>query len=306
MVTRDQDTYLAIDFGGTKIAAGVVDHTGALLTQDQIPTQSGQQAAAGLESLLALVRTMRRRYPAIQAIGIGICCQVDPSSRALDGADDTIPGWQQLDFVRVLERQTGLAVSIDNDANAAALGEGWTGAARGLSDYSVMTVGTGVGGGVVVNGALLHGAWGGAGEFGHMPLNPAGPACYCGGQGCLELLIAGPALTKRAQQIGLATSEELFAVAAQRPDAAALVTEAGGWLTVAALLLLHVFQPEAILFGGGVMRSAWSCWEPLLLDAQRRSGIPSDQRARLGRAALGQQAGLIGAAALARASIPPS
>lgn len=291
-------TRLGIDFGGTKIALGIVDDAGRILESRRIPTQIGSAAPTGLVHLTEEVRALLAEHTTVRGIGIGICCQVDPRTRQLDGADDNIPGWQDLDIARRLEVSAALPVYLDNDANAAALGEGWCGAARGLSDFLTLTIGTGVGGGVVAGGKMLHGAWGGAAELGHMPLDPQGPDCYCGGHGCLEQLIAGPALTQRAAEIGVTDAPALFLAASHSAEALRVVTEAGAWLAQATLLLLHVFQPEAVLYGGGVIDSAWPFWQPLLAHMQQRSGIPSDQRARLAKAALGTRAGIVGAAAL--------
>ena len=176
-------TRLGIDFGGTKIALGAVTGAGAIARQWRLPTLVGDEAPAGLDRLLATAEDALAAYPSIRGVGVGICCQVDPESGSIDGADATIPGWEALDLVGSLRRATGLPVRIDNDGNAAALGEGWLGAARGLRDYVLLTVGTGVGGGMVAGGRLLRGGWGGAGELGHLPLDPAGTECYCGSRG---------------------------------------------------------------------------------------------------------------------------
>lgn len=289
---------LGIDFGGTKIALGVVAEDGAVLQTWRLTTRIGEAAPAGLEELLATVQEVRDSYPSLAEIGVGICCQVDPATGQVDGADATIPGWQSLDLAGTLAASSGLPVVMDNDANAAALGEGWVGAAQGLHDYVVLTIGTGVGGGIVANGRLLTGAWGGAAELGHIPLDPDGPVCYCGSRGCLEQLIAGPALERTASGLGLTSAAALFERAGRDEAALRMVTRAGQWLAISTILLVNIFQPQAVLYGGGVMQGAAPFWLPLVRTAVAAASFPTNRRVRLLEAALGSAAGIVGAAAL--------
>lgn len=203
-----------------------------------------------------------------------------------------------------LEDATGLPTTLDNDANAAALGEHRFGAGRGADRLLVMTVGTGIGAGMVVEGAVHRVAWSGLGDPGHVIVRRFGPRCACGGHGCVEALASVPAILRRAAEAlppGYADFGLLVRAALQgESPAAAVLRDAGADLGIALASLVHVLAPDLILLGGGGLDAA----EDLLMGPVRESMFAHVQpffgsRLTLGRAALGNDAGLIGAAALA-------
>lgn len=180
---------LAVDVGGTKLAAGVVDEAGALLGRAQVATPRGPHADAEVlfDALVSVVEQVR--------IGDEVACGVGCGGPMARGGEQVsplnIPGWRSFRLRQRLVEATGLSTTVDNDAKALALGEGWVGAAKGERDFIAMVVSTGVGGGIVLDGRLLEGAAGNAGHIGHVNVVPAGNLCGCGARGCLEAESSG-------------------------------------------------------------------------------------------------------------------
>jgi len=185
---------LAVDIGGTKLAAGRVDPSGALVARAAAPTPAGEAGAAGdaagedlFAALLDVVDQVRAGDEA--ACGVGSGGPMAAGGEAVSPLN--IPAWRGFPLRRRLAEATGLATFVDNDAKALALGEGWVGAARGVTNFLAMVVSTGVGGGIVLDGRLLDGAAGNAGHIGHVVVQPDGHPCVCGGRGCLEAEASG-------------------------------------------------------------------------------------------------------------------
>ena len=180
---------LAVDVGGTKLAAGVVDDTGALLARAQVATPKGPgaDAEALFDALASVVDQVR--------VGDEVACGVGSGGPMSRGGEEVsplnIPGWRSFPLRQRLADATGLSITVDNDAKALALGEGWVGAAKGTGDFIAMVVSTGVGGGIVLDGRLLDGAAGNAGHIGHVNVVPDGRPCACGARGCLEAEASG-------------------------------------------------------------------------------------------------------------------
>lgn len=181
---------LAIDIGGTKLAAAVVDHQGRVEGVHRVttPSSSGEPWAA----LSGLVRSVQAAASDLDACGVGCGGPMMPGGESVSPLN--IPSWREFPLRRELHELTGLPVFIDNDAKALALGEGWIGAARGVANYIAMVVSTGVGGGIVLDGRLLDGRLGNAGHIGHVVVAPDGRKCRCGGRGCLEAEASGSAI----------------------------------------------------------------------------------------------------------------
>lgn len=186
------ETVLAIDIGGTKVAAAVVDADGTLRTRRAAPTPTGtaEEVLAAVVGVAAAVRT-----------GDEVACGVGCGGPMRDGGELVsplnIPAWRDQPLAQQLRSELGLPVRIDNDAKALALGEGWRGAARGHRDFMAMVVSTGVGGGIVLDGRLLDGAAGNAGHIGHVIVEPDGRPCACGARGCLEAEASGTGIAAR-------------------------------------------------------------------------------------------------------------
>jgi len=184
----------AVDIGGTKIAVGMVDDTGRVLSKRESPTDAHRGYSNGLERIIAMLReTVLDARVEITGIGIGSTGMVHPGSGAF-GDVDFLPGWQGNNPVEDLARTFNVTVALENDADASALGEASWGAGKGKSRLVYVTVGTGIGGGIILDGQLYRGVDMAHPEISHHVIDPSGPDCSCGYRGCWESLATGPAM----------------------------------------------------------------------------------------------------------------
>ncbi len=296
----------AVDIGGTKIAVGVIDATGKVLARSETPTAARDGFEAALTRIVTLLAATRERA-GVELCGIGIGCTgpVIPRTGEI-GKADFLPGWEGCNLVARLAAQSGLRVALENDADAAALGELRWGAGRGLQSLICVTVGTGIGGGIIVNGALYRGVGGAHPEIGHHVIDDSGPLCYCGARGCWEALACGPAIAAHAlreapadypHRAGLTTAR--LCDLARQGDAVASreIARAGRYLGIGIANLVTLYTPEAIVLSGGVMDSA-ELLMPAIREVVRNNctQVPAADVALL-PAALGSDAPLIGAGA---------
>ena len=294
----------AVDIGGTKIAVGLVDDGGKVLVRAQVPTDADRYDQ-GIERIVRMLRESAATAGVqISGIGIGSTGPVDPMTGEF-GDVDFLPGWRGKNPVRDLAETFKVQVALENDGDAAALAEAGWGAGQNRSRLIYVTVGTGIGGGIVLDGKLYRGVDGAHPEVGHHVVDPAGPECSCGFRGCWESLAAGPAmaawLAKNApvnypHREGI-TAKHICELALQG-DAVALqaVEHEAFYLGLGLANLINLFAPEAIVLSGSVMKSA-----ALFLDRIRqviRSGcrfVPAE-KTELMLASLGEDTNLIGAA----------
>jgi glucokinase len=308
---------IGVDVGGTKIAGGVVDEDGRILEQRRVESPATDAAAMG-EAIADLVATLRESHD-VTGIGVGAAGYVDRDRRRVLFSPNL--AWRDVDLRGELEARVDLPVVVENDANAAAWGEFAHGAGHDVDDLLMLTIGTGVGGGIVLDGHLHRGAFGVASEVGHLRVVPGGRPCGCGNRGCLEQYGSGSALVRSVQE----------AAAAGEPGSTSLLEEAGGdprritgpmvtraaregdafargafgelgrWLGEAVASLAAVLDPAVTVVGGGVSAAG-----DLLLDPMRAAfrgeligrGVRPELDIR--PASLGNSAGLIGAADLSR------
>ena len=294
----------AVDIGGTKIAVGMVNDAGKVLARLQAPTEPNNYADS-LNLIAAMLReTAQKASVELTGIGIGSTGPVDPM-RGEFGDVDFMPGWRGKGLAKDLAQIFNVRVALENDGDAAALGEAGWGAGRNRSRLIYVTVGTGIGGGIIIDGRLYRGVDGAHPEVGHQVLDPAGPQCSCGFRGCWESLAAGPAMVAwiaRHAPAGYAHREVITAKKicelAQQGDNVALqaVEHEAYYLGLGLANLINLFTPDAIVLSGSVMKSA-----PLFLDRIReviRSGcrfVPAE-KTQLTLASLGDDTNLIGAA----------
>ena len=250
---------LGVDIGGTKVRMGVIDDKGQILYDEQIPTEIPLYPY-----LEANILRMLEARPEIDAIGIGTHGFVDPKQGKVIYAAETLPGWTDTPVKEWLEKATGKRVEVENDANVVALAEAKFGAAQGLDRVVVLTLGTGLGGGVLWDGKLLSGGpHGGAAELGHMILYPNGVKCACGRLGCSEMYVSGTALRRRIREAGLdITPPALFENAEKDPAAKKVVEEFTGDLALVISSLQAAFDMELVIIGGGVSEAADLWMEP--------------------------------------------
>lgn len=304
---------IAIDLGGTKTAVALVDRQGSIIWQQVTPTPAERGAAAILYCMGQMTRKARQSEPTYRVGGIGLATpgQIDYTRGRIAFATDKLKGWTGTHVVERLSQATGLPVAMDNDGNLAALGEWTYGTTPDLPDMICMTVGTGIGGGIISSGTLIRGASGAAGAFGHISVDPSGPSCYCGGRGCVELYASGRALSKQVQAAvaegrwmppyeleGDGVPTLVKAALAGDPFAVDLVARSGALLGEALVPVINTLNPALVVVGGGI-----SVAGALLLDPLKQAVLASVPEARrivkVCRATLQEKASLLGAAALA-------
>ena len=305
-----QDCVLAVDVGGTKMAAGVVDRGGRVLASERIVTDRTASADALFGALEDVCRRVLRRAET-RVCGIGVGCGGPMEYPAGVVSPLNIPAWRAFPLRQRLSETFGLPCVVDNDAKALALGEHWQGAGRGSGNMLGMVVSTGVGGGIILGGRLLHGRSGNAGHVGHIIVWPGGPVCGCGARGCIEGVASGTGLARRLQaaladgaETGLnhAASAAEIAAAARQGDALAaeLFRTAGegvGRGIASAAVLLDL---ELVAIGGSIALHAWDLLgPPLLAEVERSARLDFTRDLRVVHAQLGDAAGLYGAARLA-------
>jgi glucokinase len=274
---------LAVDVGGTKLSAGIVDDDGALLERRDTPTPTGTDGDALFDTLAALIVDLP--LSTTRACGVGCGGPMDRDGEHVSPLN--IPAWRDYPLRARLAALTALPVFVDNDAKALALGEGWTGAAKGCRDYIAMVVSTGVGGGIVCDGRLLDGDAGNAGHIGHVIVEPGGRVCGCGARGCLEAEASGNAIRK--------------ITGADPKDAPPGVIERTGTLVGRAIAsVVNLLDLRLAAVAGSV---ALGYGEPFFASAQRevdeRCRLDFSKGARVVPAGNGASGPLIGAARVA-------
>jgi glucokinase len=295
----------AVDIGGTKIAVGMVDDDGKVLSKLESPTDADRGYAYGLEQITKMLcEAARGSQTELSGIGIGSTGLVYPFTGEF-GDVEFLPTWKSRNPVKDLAREFNVRVALENDGDAAALGEAAWGAGRGKSRLIYVTVGTGIGGGIILNGELYRGVDSSHPEVGHHVVDASGPACCCGFHGCWEMLATGPAMAAWfkskmpaarpfEQELG---AKEVFQLA-KEGDALArdAVAREAYYLGLGLANLINLFVPEMIVLGGSVVKSA-----PLFLDDVRKvigqgcRFVPFE-KTELCLASLGEDANLIGAA----------
>jgi glucokinase len=293
---------LGIDIGGTKMALGLVDQAGRIVASQVIATEAERGFERAVSRIIETGKMLTARYgiAASELAGVGIGCTgpVDPRRGTIDNPY-TLEGWDNCDIVSPLRDALGLEVRLENDADAAAVGEWVAGAGRGIDRLVMLTFGTGIGGAVLLGGQIYRGCDGAHPEPGHLPVDASGPKCYCGINGCIESIAAGPAIHQAARDAGLIDARDAFTRAsAGDARAAGVIERVQRAVGVLVCQMLHTFLPERILFGGGLMEEHYA-----VLTRDVRKIIAAATMVPAGKvgfapAMLGNSAGMIGAAAL--------
>jgi glucokinase len=308
---------IGIDIGGTKIAAGVVDESGRVLVRHDADTPASDPAAV-LAAIGDIVERLRRDRD-VGAVGIGAAGFVDESGSRVLFAPHL--AWRDEPLRDAVARRTGLPVVVENDANASGWAEWRFGAVRGEAHVVLVTLGTGIGGAIVIHGTPYRGGHGIAGEFGHMQVVPDGLPCECGNRGCWEQYASGRVLTRRgraAAESGTPLGIRLLEAAGGSVDqirglhvtdaaregddeATAWLADVGDWLGVGVANLAAALDPNVVVVGGGLCDAGDLLLEPARAAfARSLTGRGHRPHARIVAAGLGADAGLIGAADLAR------
>jgi glucokinase len=306
---------LGIDIGGTKLAAGIVNVEGRMLARAEVPTLAKEGLEPVLGRIISLGQTLleaaeARRDP-VQRVGVGCAGPVDVQSGRVFNPPN-LPGWIDVSLSERIQRALNLPTVLDNDANAAGLGEFLYGAGRGARNLVYMTVSTGIGGGIVLDGKVWHGFKDAAGEIGHITVMADGPICGCGNRGCLEAVASGTSIARRAREALAAgrpsrlrdmpalTSADVSALAREGDVLAVeLWNETIRYLGIGVGAVITFLAPERVIIGGGVTRAGEFLFQPLREEVRRRVKLVPVDSVPILPAELGPDVGILGAAAVA-------
>lgn len=300
---------LAADVGGTNIRVGVVDEEGNILARAEASTPSNgspEMIASALADLSN--RLIGENSVEVSTFGLAIPGVIDFSSGRVSRSPN-LPQLNRIEFGRVVAEATGLSVVLENDATSAAIGEHWLGAARGYSNAICITLGTGIGGGLIINGVPFAGADGTAGEVGHICVEPEGHPCGCGSRGCVEQYASATAVVRIANEMldsGKASklrgkdsfsARDIYESAVDGDELALTVFEiAGRYLGIACADLVNVLNPEVIVFTGGLSAAMNVMIGPTVSEMKKRAYQQPAERVKLLSGELGDDAGILGAA----------
>ncbi len=319
-----QNLFIGIDLGGTKISTALVDAAGRIIGRDYCQTQAAEGRRAVVERMVDAARRVMDEAdlaPAqVTAVGVGSPGPID-SRTGVVTTPPNLPGWKNVPLKQLIEEALGITTFLENDANAAALGEHRFGAGQGVQNMIYVTASTGIGGGLILNGQLYSGTTGAAGEIGHITVLPWGPYCGCGNRGCLEALASGTAIAREGRELvrrGVPTliaelaagdpelvTARLVAEAADKGDIEAqeILAEAMTYLGVGMASLVNLFNPELIVIGGGLTKMGERLFGPVRRAIERRAFPPAARAVRVVPAALGDDVGVLGAVAAAIAQM---
>ena len=294
---------IGVDLGGTNLRAAAISRTGEVLAKITGRAQLSQGRDTVMGDLISSIQKLRDQCDPQGLAGIGVAV---PGfiliEKGLILGSNNLPEFDNFPVRDYVEQHLGAAVTLENDANAAALGEKWMGAGRSVSDLVMLTLGTGIGGGIISDGKVLHGSVGMAGELGHMTVVTNGNPCGCGNFGCLEKHASATAITGMARMVHLGTdltAKQVYEKAIAGDERARMIFESmGAALGNALAALINIFNFPLYLLSGGVI-AAWEMFSPsMLAEVKRRSFTYRNTDTRIERAKLGHEAGLFGAAYL--------
>lgn len=297
---------IGVDLGGTNLRVAAIDASGQMLEKLSLPANYDAGPDHVVSDIVKTIQQVRSRVNGslLEGVGIGIPGFIDMDAGVVVGAAN-LPGFQGYPVRDHVEQELQTRIILENDANAAALGEMWMGAGRGNKNLLLITLGTGIGGGIIVDGKVLHGFLGMAGEIGHMTVFPDGNPCGCGNCGCLEKHASASAIAAMGQMMHFGnnehqiTAKRVYELALGGNERAQLVFESvGRALGIAIANLINLFNFPLYLVSGGPL-PAWDLFAPsMMAEIKKRSFTSSQSGTRVERAQLGGDAGLFGAAYL--------
>jgi glucokinase len=304
---------IGIDLGGTNVRVGAITPARELLTFQDATIEAQQGPKMGVKKIAGLIEAVLAKVnQPISAIGIGSTGPLDREGGRIQNPY-TLPGWEDVDIVSVINARFGVPVALENDADAAALGESWVGAGRGLKRLAMITIGTGVGTGFVQNGKIYRGVNGFHPEGGHIIIDPSGPECYCGAHGCWESLVAGPAIAKIAREDPALPKSSIYQACggnlkkinavmifegARQGDifAKRLVDQTAHYIALGFVSVMMLYLPDCIVLTGGVTRSYDLLESRIQEILTRHDVVVPVHQVQIRLSELGQHAGMFGAA----------
>ncbi|MBI5554887.1 MAG: ROK family glucokinase [Elusimicrobia bacterium] len=307
---------IGVDLGGTNITIALIDLKGKIKNKVKISTQAGKNAGFVIKTIIENIRVLIRdvRFSQLVGIGIGAAGQIDQARGVIQFSPNL--HWRNVPIVKEIKQEFNLPVYLDNDANVACYGEFLFGAGRGAQNILCITLGTGVGGGIIINNKIYRGAGGAAGEIGHITVESKGRKCNCGNRGCMEAYVGAPHIRERCIEKIKAGRKSIItrivegsllkitpkvleeAVFYKDKLAQEIWQETGMYLGVGLASLINIFNPEKIIIGGGIANAGTLISVPLLKTIKERALAVSLQDVKIVRAKLGEEAGVIGAAML--------
>jgi glucokinase len=301
---------IGVDIGGTKIQIAAVDAEGNIVQKILVPTEAKRGPKQVMDKVLEGIEHISAVMPPSDiaaGIGVGSAGQIDYRTGEVVFAGDTLPGWTGMPIKRQVEERFGKPAFVDNDVNVIAVAEKVFGAGRQYSSFICLALGTGVGGAVVESGQLVRGAFGGAGELGHVSVDFNGPLCGCGNNGCIELYASGTGIARMGREMleagggeasWLPQSRDIIQAWLQGERMASeLMDRVFRALGAAVAGFIHTFNPEAVIIGGGVSETGPVFFEELDKQVKNRTTPGMLKVCRLLPAYVGADAGVIGAAA---------
>lgn len=301
-----KSSIIGIDLGATNLKCALLDGNLKIKARNYFSTKSFVSKLKLIQGIADSINSFISRHAisrnAVSGVGIGLPGPVDTFKGVVHFLPN-IPGWREVELKKILERKTGLRVFIDNDAKLMALAEYKAGQARKFKNALCLTLGTGVGGGLIINGSLYRGSDNAAGEIGHLPINEKGPLCPCGGKACLESYIGNARILKEARKLfgSRITLEKVSALAkANNTRAIALWIKVGERLGIALSGVINLLNLDAVVIGGGVADAGKVLFESTRKTILSRAMSVQAKRVKIFKARLGNDAGMIGAGYLVR------
>lgn len=308
--------YLGIDLGGTEVKVAVVTAEGVICEEARVPNSVVSVPEEICREIINRAKAMKD-FKRLSGTGIGVAGDID-QKLGIVRFSPNLPAWKNANLRKILGHALPKPIIVDNDANAAALGAYWLDAKGKVNNLLCITLGTGVGGGIVIDGKLYRGATGSAGEVGHIPFEPNGPICKCGSRGCIERYLGAPSLSLQArEEVKMGKSKlimrlvngqlnditpQVLATAAQKGDQLAkrLWEDAGERLGIVLAGLINLLNPEMIVLAGGVSRAGDLLLKPVKETIKERAFLTPANACKVIISKYNQQLGVVGAALLAK------
>ncbi len=307
---------IAVDLGGTNLRVALVDKSGKIIEKRDTPTRVVGGEKIVIQQMIDLIRDVLKKsqVDVQQIMGIGIGCPGPLDTKTGVIIDTPNLGWRNVALKETIEQEFQMSVCVDNDGNLAALGESWLGAGRGVEHLVCLTLGTGIGGGIIINGEILHGARDAAGELGHIIVEPNGLRCGCGNYGCMEAYASGPGITKRTifsikegittvitelvqNQLEKITPLVVYQAAIKGDELANyILSETGRYLGIGIVSIVNVLDPQLVIIGGRVAQMGELLLNHIKDEITKRAFLEPCRRIAIVPAELGDDAGIIGAA----------
>ena len=312
---------IGVDLGGTNIVSLLMSRDGKILARDTRRSLAKEGKERTISQIVASVREILREgerlkvfSKSILGVGIGSPGPLNTKEGVIHFAPN-FPGWIEVPLIQILRDELNLPIFLENDANAAASGEWWLGAGKNVDNLVLLTLGTGIGGGIIIEGEVLHGAWDTAAEIGHMIIHEGGLTCGCGKQGCLEAYASATGVVKRTLAaiekgektllINLVENRleditcELIFKTAEKGDSLAkwIVEETARYLGIGIASIVNIINPEMVILSGGMIAAGDTLFKPVRKYAQAHASAAAIKEVKIVPAALGGNAGAIGAAA---------